>query len=88
MSTGIRQYFSPTTPFPSRKDTRIGALATHEASRSMQRVLQKQARHLPLPFLTLGTLLWTGQGNTLSIYCNGETPAMYINFDWKEEILR
>ena len=31
MSTGIYQYFSLTTPFPSRKDTGIGALATREA---------------------------------------------------------
>ena len=44
MSTGIRQYFSPTTPFPSRKDTGIGALATREANGSVRRVLEKQAR--------------------------------------------
>ena len=44
MSTNIRQYFSPTMPFPSRKDTEIGALPTREANVSMKRVLEKQAR--------------------------------------------
>ena len=44
ISTGIRQYFRPTTPFPSRKDTGIRALATHEANGSVKRVLEKQAR--------------------------------------------
>ena len=44
MSTGSHQYFSPTTPFPSRKDTGIGALATCEANGTMKRVLEKQAR--------------------------------------------
>ena len=43
MSTGIRQYFSPTTPFPSRKDTGIGTLATRKANGSVKRVLEKQA---------------------------------------------
>ena len=42
--TGIHQYFSLTTPFPSRKDTGIGALATREASGSVKRVSEKQAR--------------------------------------------
>ena len=42
--TGIHQYFSPTTPFPSHKDTGIGALATREANRTVKRVLEKQAR--------------------------------------------
>ena len=31
-------------PFPSRKDTGIGALATREANRSIKCVLEKQAR--------------------------------------------
>ena len=31
-------------PFPSRKDTGIGALATREANGGMKRVLEKQAR--------------------------------------------
>ena len=43
MSTGIRQYFSPTTPFPSRKDTGIG-VATCKANRRVKRVLEKEAR--------------------------------------------
>ena len=43
MSTGICQYFSPTTPFPSRKDTRI-RVATCEANRRVKRVLDKEAR--------------------------------------------
>ena len=42
--TSIRQYFSPTTPFPSRKDTGIGLLATCEANGSVKCVLEKQAR--------------------------------------------
>ena len=41
MSTGIHQYFSLTTPFPSRKNTEIGALATREANGSVKRVLEK-----------------------------------------------
>ena len=44
MSTGNYQYFSPTTPFPSRKDTGIGALATREANGSVKHVLERQAR--------------------------------------------
>ena len=44
MSTGIHQYFSLTTPLPSRKNTGIGALATREANESVKRVLEKQAR--------------------------------------------
>ena len=44
MSTSIRQYFSPTTLFPSRKDTRIGVLATCKANRRVKRVLDKEAR--------------------------------------------
>ena len=44
MSTGIQQYFRPTMPFPSRKDTGIGALATREANGSVKCVLEKQAR--------------------------------------------
>ena len=31
-------------PFPSRKDTGIGALATREANGSVEHVLEKQAR--------------------------------------------
>ena len=42
--TGIHQYFSPTTPIPSRKDTGIGALVTREANGSVRRVLEKQVR--------------------------------------------
>ena len=42
--TNEHQYFSPTMPFPSRKDTGIGALATREANGGMKRVLEKQAR--------------------------------------------
>ena len=42
--TNEHQHFSLTTPFPSRKNTGIGALATHEANRSVKRVLEKQAR--------------------------------------------
>ena len=34
----------PTTPFPSRKGTGIGALATREANGSVKRVLEKQTR--------------------------------------------
>ena len=44
MSTGIRQYFSPTTSFSSRRDSVIGALATREANGSVKHVLEKQAR--------------------------------------------
>ena len=44
MSTSIHQYFSLTTPFPSHKNTGIGALATREANGSVKRVLEKQAR--------------------------------------------
>ena len=43
MSTGIRQYFSPTTRLPSHKDTGIGAAATREANGGVKRVLEKQA---------------------------------------------
>ena len=44
MSTGICQYFSLTTPFPSHEDTGIGALVAREANGSVRRVLEKQAR--------------------------------------------
>ena len=44
MSTGFRQYFSPTMSFPSRRDSVIGALAIHEANGSVKHVLEKQAR--------------------------------------------
>ena len=44
MSTGIHQYFSSTMPFPSHKDTGIGALVTREANGSVRRVLEKRAR--------------------------------------------
>ena len=44
MSTGSHQYFSQTMPFPSRKDTGIGVLATREANGTVKRVLEKQAR--------------------------------------------
>ena len=38
------QYFSPTAPFPSWKNTGIGVLATREANGNVKRVLEKQAR--------------------------------------------
>ena len=44
LKTGIRQYFSLATPFPGRKDTGIGALATCKANGSMKHMLEKQAR--------------------------------------------
>ena len=44
MSTGIRQYFSPTMSFSSCRDSVIGVLATHEANGSVKHVLEKQAR--------------------------------------------
>ena len=43
MSTGICQYFSPTTPLASHKDTGIGAVVTREANRGVKRVLEKPA---------------------------------------------
>ena len=43
MSTGIRQYFSPTTQLPSHKDTGIGAVASREANGRVKHVLEKQA---------------------------------------------
>ena len=49
MSTGIRQYFSLTAHLPSHKNTRIGAVATHEANATCEAnvgikcVLEKQA---------------------------------------------
>ena len=43
MSTGIRQYFSPTTRLPSHKNNGIGAVATHEANGGVKSVLEKQA---------------------------------------------
>ena len=44
ISTGIRQYFRPNSPFPSRKDTGVGALATRKANGIVKCVLKKQAR--------------------------------------------
>ena len=43
MSTGIRQYFSPTMRLPSHKDTGIRVVATREANGGVKRVLEKQA---------------------------------------------
>ena len=43
MSTGIRQYFSPTTRLPSHKDTGIGVVATREANVGVKCLLEKQA---------------------------------------------
>ena len=42
MSTGIHQYFSPTTRLSSHKDTGIGAVATRKANRGMKRVLENR----------------------------------------------
>ena len=42
MTTSIRQYFSPTMRLPSRKDTGIGAVATHKANGGMKDVLEKK----------------------------------------------
>ena len=44
ISTSIHQCFRPAPPFPSRRDTGIGVVATREANGNMKRVLEKQAR--------------------------------------------
>ena len=43
MSTGICQYFSPTTRLPSHKDTGIGAVVTHEANGGMEKQASQQS---------------------------------------------
>ena len=43
----IRSYFKPASPLPTLEETGIDAIATREANRSAQRVIDEQRRQQP-----------------------------------------